>query len=329
MHRNARQASFLIRLKEIMGAAVLLAAVLVPATCAAAGESDAIAWLKVGDDPAKVLGRGSAWHRDPTEYEQYRKTQAALIKSPDVLRAALKDPALVNLKLIQDQANPEQWLKENITVNFPLESEVLQITLKADSKAEAVKIVNAVADSYFKNVVDIERQNTARTLDLFDREVKARMAEIVDKTETLTKLKAATKGDPSVLSMAREQFSKRLELSTNFAKKLCDIELQIIADRISAEDTKADIAERDRAKTALAIAEAQKKFLEEKQQVVKEEMDQWRQRAMPYDNAQVKILGEEISRKQEVLRDLEAKLGQINLLMSMPSRVTRLMDASQ
>ncbi|MCC7084285.1 MAG: polysaccharide biosynthesis tyrosine autokinase [Pirellulales bacterium] len=140
---------------------------------------EVIAWLKVGDAPAALVERNAGFmHRDPVEYEQYRKTQSALIKSPDVLRAALNNPAIANLPIIRAEDKPEEFLKDEISVAFPLESEVLQIKMRGRDKSQLVKIVNAVKDSYLKNVVDLERQKTNITYDLFDREVKANNADI-------------------------------------------------------------------------------------------------------------------------------------------------------
>jgi hypothetical protein len=326
MKRDFQRAAVVCGLKEAAGALILLAAIFVPATFAAAASSDeVIAWLKVGDDPAAMMENRGVSHRDPTEYEQYRKTQAALIKSPEVLRAALGDPAIANLKLVTNQQRPLDWLKENLSVKFPLESEVLQISLKADNQAEAVKIVNAVADSYLKNVVEVERQQILAQYDLIDRHIKGNLAYMAEKREQLSHL-SARKGIPSA-GLSREQFSTTVALSADLRKKLYEIELQIIASRIRAEDNDS-AAERRRAKTELSIAESQKKFLLEKQAEVAEELAKLRIDAVQ-DNAGVSILGEDIKRKEEITKDLELKLQRLSLLTKMPSRVTVLQRASE
>jgi hypothetical protein len=327
MDRSSRQASLLLGLREVIGALVIAGAVLAPAYAFAA-DKEAIAWLKVGDDPAKILQRRGAATRDPGEYEQFRKTQAALIKSPDVLRAALKNPAIANLKLLQDQDNPEEWLKGNLTVAFPLESEVLQIKLKADNKADAVKIVNAVRDSYLQNVVDLERQKIAAASDLFNREVKALMAEITEKQETLTVLSLRTNSDSASASLARAKFTKVLEVLTDLQKKSYDTDLQIIASRIRAEDSEAPPVDRRQSKINLSIGEAQKKYLNEKLAEVKESLEHLAT-VSGRESGQSAVLRDEIKRKQELLRDLEAKQGQLRLLMNLPNRVTPLMDATE
>jgi capsular polysaccharide biosynthesis protein len=253
MHRDSRQAGFSRGFNVVVGALVVSGGVFV--AYIATAEYEAIVWLKVGDDPTAILPR-HYYGRGGSEYAQYRKTQAALIKSPDVLRAALNDPALANVKLIQDQADPEQWLKDNIRVNFPLESEVMQIILKARSKPDAVKIVDAVVDSYFKNVVDQERQKNANMFDLFDKEVKTVTAQIAEKQEQLARVSLQNDGDRNHLLQPLAEVSSRRSV----------------------------------------------------------------------DSA---ILHEEIKRKQELLRDHEDRRAQLELLMRLPNRVTRLKDTSE
>jgi polysaccharide biosynthesis transport protein len=149
---------------------------------------EVVAWLQVGDDPASVLNKGGFSRRDPTEYEQFRKTQSALIKSPNVLRMALNDSAIANLPVIRDESEPVEFLKEEISVAFPLESEVLQIKMRGKDRKQLVQIVNAVKDSYLENVVAVKRQETNRTYELLEKEVKANRADILEKQTQLQRL---------------------------------------------------------------------------------------------------------------------------------------------
>lgn len=330
MKRESLPADIVRKLKEVAGAVVLLGAIFGPATfAAAASNEEVIAWLKVGDDPSKSL-EGQA-HRDRTEYEQYRKTQAALIKSPVVLQAALNDPAIAKLKLVANQKQPLDWLKENLSVKFPLESEVLQISLKADDRAEAVKIVNAVADSYFDNVVMAERRNVNDQYNVIDKEISELSRELANKKEEATELRFQTSRYPEAITLARQRFAKSLELSTDIEKKLYETELQIIASRMRAEDAEGGAAERHQAKTDLSIAEAQKKFLQEKQAQLKLQLDEEAKHITrgSRENPRLAVLGDEIKQKQELLQALEKKLQQLSLLIKMPNRVTWLQRATE
>jgi capsular exopolysaccharide synthesis family protein len=377
---------------------------------------EVIAWLKVGDDPAKKLTNNGIGYRDPGEYEQYRKTQAALIKSPDVLRSALNNPAIANLQLIASERDKEEFLKEEISVAFPLESEVLQIKMRGKDRSQLVKIVNAVKDSYLQNVVDLERQKIASELDLFDREVKQRTAEIADKREALKRLTQATNSSGSEATRAKQMLLMNFATSKLQQKSEADVALNRMRRKIKVlegQNTDGDEPPEHLVEGALARYPTIEKltqriddlssYLEVQKRAVlhpesdptvrqldgeisglKEQLDQAKARLRPQvvklvkeelnrkvtpgddpstlaewkaneqaqatlveqlteeyeearqqaqtatsENAQVEVLENEIKRKEELVKHHEEKLSQLNLLMSMPNRVTPLMEASE
>src|SRR3954466_15888398 len=63
------------------------------------------AWLRVGDAPG--IGRSS-------EYDQYRKTQAARIKSPSVLQAAYRKEGIAELPMLRVEKEPLQFLQDEL-----------------------------------------------------------------------------------------------------------------------------------------------------------------------------------------------------------------------
>jgi polysaccharide biosynthesis transport protein len=93
-----------------------------------------------------------------TEFDIYRNTQKQLLLNPLVLRAALMNPEINNLSVIKDQKNPKEWLKKNLQITFPDNSEIMQVSLPGADQRELAMVVNAVVDAYITNFVDAERQ---------------------------------------------------------------------------------------------------------------------------------------------------------------------------
>ena len=119
------------------------------------------AWLRVGD-PQRT---GDDRFRDASEYEAYRKTQAARIRHPVVLQAALDKEGIATLPILRSEPEPRRFLQDEIIVVAPPDSELLQIKMRGKDPQQLVKIVNAVKDSYIDNVVEVEnRENQKRAL---------------------------------------------------------------------------------------------------------------------------------------------------------------------
>jgi len=146
---------------------------------------EAVAWLRVRDKGGMLSGGG----RDHSEYEAYRKTQVALIKSPFVMTSALRRPGIANLELIREQdENPVGWLTRWIQVTAPMESEVVQVRLRGRNAADVAQIVNAVTNSYLEEIVDKERTESLGRRDALEKKYKENVAEMREQRETFNAL---------------------------------------------------------------------------------------------------------------------------------------------
>jgi hypothetical protein len=132
--------------------------------------------LLVSSQPPRVL---FDTHETETDYRTYQLTQVSLVKSYKVLDAALKMPGITKLSLIQEQADPVEWLVREIKVDVPRGAELLQISLSGTrEKAEEItKIVNAVTDAYQQETVDevnsMRRKRLVELTNLYeDRQLK-------------------------------------------------------------------------------------------------------------------------------------------------------------
>jgi capsular exopolysaccharide synthesis family protein len=133
-----------------------------------------------------MLGGGG---RDNSEYEAYRKTQVALIKSPFVMTSALRRPGVADLELIREQdEDPVGWLTRSIQVTAPMESEVVQVRLRGKNAADIAKIVNAVTGCYLEDIVNKERTESLGRRDALEKKYKENVAEMREQRETFNAL---------------------------------------------------------------------------------------------------------------------------------------------
>jgi len=105
------------------------------------------------------------------DFKTFKQTQMQLVKSPYVLKAALRDEQVSQSRLIQKVEergeDPVRWLEENLNVSGR-GTEFFRISLNGEHPSEVAAIVNAVTDAYKLEVVDKERIRVNQRLNLFN-----------------------------------------------------------------------------------------------------------------------------------------------------------------
>ena len=123
---------------------------------------ESYALLQVASSPVNI-----AQSNDPTrskgDFVTYLKTTAQLIKSEFVLNSALSDPKykIADLPTLKEQDDPIKYLEEKLEVVYSEGSEVIRIVLAGDRGDDIRKIVDAVTDAYYREVVEKEIQQKA------------------------------------------------------------------------------------------------------------------------------------------------------------------------
>jgi polysaccharide biosynthesis transport protein len=171
---------------------------------------EVVAWLRVGD-PAQTTQSGYRINRDAPEYEAYRKTQAARIRSPGVLGNALEKEGVATLPILRNEAEPRRFLEDEIMVVTPADSELLQIKMRGKDPQQLVKIVNAVKDSYIENVVAVESRDDQNKLRLYQGRLSELKNDIDRKRDELVGLQKQT--NSADLEAVKFQFEQLLQKS--------------------------------------------------------------------------------------------------------------------
>lgn len=120
------------------------------------------AMLQVASTPNRILFETREMAPD---YRSYQRTQAVLAKSRKVLIAALRDPAVSQVRSIPAEDDPATWLDRELKVDFPGNAEIMTFTMTAAEPRDAVVLVNAACDAYIKQIVQQERQQRVARYD--------------------------------------------------------------------------------------------------------------------------------------------------------------------
>lgn len=134
------------------------------------GPGEVTAAIRLAQQPPVVLFERPPDRDVDSQFENFKRTQTALLRSKFVLNPALRKPEVRNLPLVKEQTEPVDWLSKALRIEFPEDAEVMHVTLAGNDPAGQAAIVNAVTEAYMNEVVGTERQR--------DKERVVRLGEI-------------------------------------------------------------------------------------------------------------------------------------------------------
>ena len=165
----------------VTAAAVVIAWALIPT------EYTATVWLRIAGPQPDLVGNAGNGNNALAD----RRTQAALIRSNFVLNAALRKPGIAQLPSIRDRRDPVAWLRDQLTVGFPGDSEILQITLSGDDPSQIVKLLNAVKDAYMEEVVAVEHETERRQKEILEQMYRRMLEQLAKKASQIEKMQTS------------------------------------------------------------------------------------------------------------------------------------------
>ena len=95
--------------------------------------------------------------RPQSRYEDFVNTQLAILRSANVIDRALENPEVARLPIVRRQADQRAWLTRRLNVSPITRSEIVQVSIAADTEEEAARLVNAVVDAYFSFIESVAR----------------------------------------------------------------------------------------------------------------------------------------------------------------------------
>jgi succinoglycan biosynthesis transport protein ExoP len=167
---------------------------------------EAFATLKVSGAPPAVLEKSTSGHE---EFALFKRTQIQLVLSNVVLLRTLAEPVINRLSMIQEHNDdPVAWLKDQLIVDYPGDSEVMRVAIKGRKASEAIKVVNEVVERYLKEIVQHEHELRL----IHEGELNKSYQDLVRDYERDMKSLHALEGVERVSSTEAAQMSKKLAL---------------------------------------------------------------------------------------------------------------------
>ena len=193
---------------------------------------EAVALLRVNREELS-LGSFSQTAQDRLrDYETYKQTQAALIRSPYLVNAALREPGISQLPMVKDEENPVAWFINELRVIYPQNSEILMLSMKGEDNRQVIQLVDAVVDAYMNEVVYAERDRQVEHLNLLRKTYRKNLAEIKKSADANRELASAfgTIEDPVVVATQEMTEAKLKEMNREVNRvksQVADVELEL------------------------------------------------------------------------------------------------------
>lgn len=174
------------------------------------GKTDATAYILVNDaaPTAMAAWAGQPSSTSPEQNRAFRRTQMEKLRNKSLLIRAMRDPVFASLG-VRDLG----WLEANLRIDNPNDAEIIRITLRDRDPDKAVKVVNAVVDTYFKICVEEDFRQRDRTVKHLDDCYRETQSQILSERDSLVKLQQ-TLGDDAATSpsvIVKETDIRRLE----------------------------------------------------------------------------------------------------------------------
>ncbi len=193
---------------------------------------EAFSLLRVSNRAPSVLNES---YTAVEEFNIFKRTQVQLIQSPLVLLGTLREKDINQLKLVRENPDdPVAWLKDQLIIDYPDDSEILRVAMKGTSPSEIKKIVDKVVDTYLKEIVQREREVRLANEEKLDRALQTQLAELGTRREALHKAEAAERtaaAEGTVLAkkLAMDQLHDFLAQRSRITAAMAELDMKIHA----------------------------------------------------------------------------------------------------
>ncbi len=168
---------------------------------------EVFALLKVAGRQQHVLNRGG---EGVDEFQTFKRTQVQLMLSPFVLRRAVSEPKIAGLASIKEHNDESySWLKEQLIIDYPDDSEILRISMKGTKPNDLIEIVNMVVKKYLSEVVQSERLKRVANETELTKHYEDYQRDLTRQMETLHQMEKVAK----VGSAEASQVAKKLAMA--------------------------------------------------------------------------------------------------------------------
>lgn len=183
----------------------------------------ATAMLRVAAKQESILPGSPLGRQD---YSLYKATQQQYLASQFVLMAALRQPEVAQLPSVQQEPDPARWLSENLTVRFPGDAEIMNVSVSSENAQEAAALANAVVDAYMQEVVDAELRQQRERLGELDTLYAETQAELRTLENNLKELAQQLETTDSQALTLKQQIT--LQQFATYRSELASVQVKLM-----------------------------------------------------------------------------------------------------
>jgi hypothetical protein len=236
-----------------------------------------------------------------------------------VLSAALREPAIAKLPLVQQLPDPTDGLARHLRAEFLDGTGVLRVSVGAGTPKEQAALANAVAKSYLREIVHRENDARLARLERLKKLHAQKDEQLRDKRRTLRALaESLGSRDATVQSLKRQFALTQL--------KAVQAELIQVQSQLRRAQIELALAEKENA----APLKRKTNLLKELERVLGDEVQRRIQEVVAARGrtADLELLHDEVSQVDEVTRELGRQVQRLELEIQAPPRVRLLEEAS-
>ncbi|MGE3822455.1 MAG: GumC family protein, partial [Isosphaeraceae bacterium] len=182
-----------------------------------------------------------------SDYGSYQRTQLGLLRTRKVLGTALKDEGVAKLAVVSAHVDPVEWLEKELQIEFVNGSEILRIGMSGHRPEVPMRIVNAVVDSYLKEVVESETRYRRERFELLKSELNRYQETLRERRKELRRLsEIAGSDDRKVLAGIQSQEIERLgRAETELARVQSELRSLSVESKVFQEVLQRDLEDVD------------------------------------------------------------------------------------
>lgn len=159
-------------------------------------------------------------------FDSFKKTQKQMLQMPLVLSAALRNEEIASLEVVRVQKDPLEWLTTELIITFPDLSEIMSVSLTGGLDDELDKVVNAVVDAYFDEVVYHDRVKKLKRYETLTEKLTKHQQQLSNARKKLRALTDhAGSGDKQSLSIIQKSMLDGVDV---FQKKLYEHKIKLL-----------------------------------------------------------------------------------------------------
>jgi hypothetical protein len=279
------------------------------------------ALLQIADDEPGLLGhparRSGPGARD---FDTFKKNQLTLVRSRLILTAALARPAVAQLGVVKRQADPVAWLENSLRVDFPNDAGILRIGLAGRPEKELAAVVDAVAETYLKEVVHAARNQKLVRLDELEKICSQAEEKVRSQRDKLTRLREALKVGPGMSSVRQQHLLRDL---TDCTRELRRVKLAHAAARVRLKRARAESADTRKLDEEVAVLAEQEILLADEAKRLLAQADDKERASIELDGRRL-----EIERAEGILKGFRAEREMLELEVRSSSGIRLLQRAA-